>query len=164
MMPRVVEWLAQHPFVGIALVLLGLADAVVAFGDLPRDVFPNLTTPTFNVIVQSPAMGPEEIERRVAIPLERAMAGLPGLRRLRSTCQAGVVQTTVEIDPDTDYFRARQLVNERVAQAQSALPPGLEAPVVSGVSGRLNEIAELVIEPTSEGSATTMALRDFAEF
>lgn len=160
----IVEWFAAHPFVGIALVLLGLADGAVAFGDLPRDVFPNLTTPTFNVIVQSPAMGAEEIERRVAIPLERAMAGLPGLRRVRTTCQAGVVQTTVEFEPDSDYYRARQLVGERVTQAQSALPPGLEAPVVSGVSGRLNEVAELVIEPTSEGSASTMELRDFAEY
>lgn len=160
----VVEWLAAHPFVGIALVALGLADGAVAFGDLPRDVFPNLTTPTFNVIVQSPAMGSEEIERRVAIPLERAMAGLPGLRRVRSTCQAGVVQTTVEMDPDADYFRARQLVGERVAQAQTALPPGIDSPVVSGVSGRLNEVAELVVEPTSEGSASPMVLRDFVEF
>lgn len=160
----IVEWLAEHPFVGIALVILGLVDGAVAFGDLPRDVFPDLTTPTFNVIVQSPAMGSEEIERRVAIPIERAMAGLPGLRRVRSTCQAGVVQTTVELDPDFDYFRGRQLVGERVAMAQSALPPGLEAPVVSGVSGRLNEVAELVIEPTSEGSADPMTLRDFVEY
>lgn len=160
----VVEWLAAHPFVGIALVTLGLADGAVAFGDLPRDVFPNLTTPTFNIIVQSPAMGSEEIERRVAIPIERAMAGLPGLRRVRTTCQAGVVQTTVEFDPDADYFRSRQLVGERVAQAQNALPPGLDSPVVSGVSGRLNEVAELVVEPISEGSASPMVLRDFVEF
>ncbi len=159
----VVEWLAAHPFVGIAFVVLGLVDGAVAFGDLPRDVFPNLTTPTFNVIVQSPAMGVEEIERRVAIPIERAMAGLPGLRRVRTVCQAGVVQTTVEFAPDAEYFRARQLVGERVAQAQNALPPGLDSPVVSGVSGRLNEVVELVIEPTSEGSASPMALRDFVE-
>ena len=160
----IVRWLADHPFVGVALVALGLADASFAFGDLPRDVFPNLTAPTFNIIVQSPAMGAEEIERRVAIPIERAMAGLPGLRRVRSTCQAGVVQTTVELQPDFDYYRARQLVGERVAMAESTLPPGLEAPVVSGVSGRLNEVAELVIEPASEGSASPMVLRDFAEF
>ncbi len=160
----VVRWLAEHPFVGIALVALGLADGAVAFGDLPRDVFPNLTTPTFNIIVQSPAMGSEEIERRVAIPLERAMTGLPGLRRVRSNCMAGVVQTTIELDPDYDYFRARQLVGERVAQAQTVLPEGIEAPVVSGVSGRLNEVAELVIEPSSEGSASPMALRDFVDF
>lgn len=159
----IVAWLAHHPFVGIALVALGLADGVVAFGDLPRDVFPNLTTPTFNVIVQSPAMGAEEIERRVAIPLERAMTGLPGLRRVRSNCMAGVVQTTIELDPDADYFRARQLVGERVSQAQGALPEGIEAPVVSGVSGRLNEVAELVIEPSGEGTASPLVLRDFVE-
>ena len=53
----VVEWLAAHPFVAVAVVALGALDATVAFGDLPRDVFPNLTTPTFNVIVQSASMG-----------------------------------------------------------------------------------------------------------
>lgn len=158
-----VRWAAAHPFVGIAIVALGLTDASLSAGDLPRDVFPDLTTPIFNVIVQAPAMGTEEIERRVAIPLERAMAGLPNLRRVRSVCQAGVVQTTVELDPDADYYRARQLVGERVTLARAVLPEGLEPPLVSGVSARLNEVIELIVESEADGDEARLRIRDFAE-
>lgn len=158
-----VRWFAKNPFVGIAIVALGLTDASMRAGELPRDVFPDLTTPVFNVIVQAPAMGTEEIERRVVLPLERAMAGLPGLRRIRSVCQAGVVQTTIELDPDADYFRARQLVGERVTLARSALPEDLEPPIVSGVSARLNEVLELVVETDDDGDDARLRIRDFAE-
>lgn len=158
-----VRWAAAHPFVGVAVVALGLTDAALSAGELPRDVFPDLTTPVFNVIVQAPAMGTEEIERRVAIPLERAMAGLPNLRRVRSICQAGIVQTTVELDPDADYFRARQLVGERVTLARAVLPEGLEPPLVSGVSARLNEVLEIIVASDDEGEAARLRIRDFAE-
>lgn len=158
-----VRWAAAHPFFGVAIVALGLTDAALTARELPRDVFPDLTTPIFNVIVQAPAMGTVEIERRVAIPLERAMAGLPNLRRVRSFCQAGVVQTTVELDPDADYFRARQLVGERVTLARAVLPEGLEPPLVSGVSARLNEVLELIVESDTEGNEARLAIRDFAE-
>src|SRR5688572_16119246 len=75
-----VRWCAKNPFVGIAIVALGLVDVSMRASELPRDVFPDLTTPVFNVIVQAPAMGTEEIERRVVMPIERAMSGLPDLR------------------------------------------------------------------------------------
>lgn len=163
---RLVRASAARPLVAVAILVLGLVDGVRSFGSLPRDVFPDLATPVFTVIVQAPTMGSEEIERRVAMPLERALTGLPGLRRIRSVCQAGIAQTTVELDPDADYFRARQLVGERVTVARGSFPEGVEAPLISGVSARLNEVMELIVEWRPDHEllpGDLLALRDFAE-
>ena len=108
-------------------------------------------------------MGAEELETGIAIPLEVALAGLPNVRRIRSNSQLGVVQVTIEFEPDADYYRARQLVAERMAQAATQLPPGTDAPLLSSLTGRLNEIFEFTLE-AEPGVADLMTLRDLAEF
>jgi cobalt-zinc-cadmium resistance protein CzcA len=123
-------------------------------------VFPDLSAPVFNLIVQNPAMNADELEMRVAIPFETALSGLPNVRRVRSSSTLGVVQITIEFEPDADYARSRQYVAERLAQVE--LPPGTDAPLLSGVTGRLNEIFELTIE-AKPGVADLMTLRDLAE-
>ncbi len=159
---RLVHAAAARPVLPLALVL-GLAVAgTMALLELRRDVFPDLSVPTFNVIVQNAAMGPEELEAAVAIPIEAALAGLPGTRRVRSVSQLGVTQVSIELEPDVDYTRARQLVSERVAQVTSALPPGTDPPLLSSLAGRLDEVIELTIETTS-GAIDLMTLRDLAE-
>src|SRR4051812_15549174 len=97
----------------LVLALAGAALGWFSLRDLRRDVFPDLSTPVFNIIVQNHAMGAEELETGVAIPMEVALAGLPSVRRIRSTSQLGVSQITVEFEPDADYQRSRQLVAER---------------------------------------------------
>ena len=160
---RLIRRSSARPGLALVLVLAGSVLGATWLRDLPRDVFPDLSTPVFNVIAQNPAMGPEELETGVAIPLEIALAGLPGIRRARSTSQLGVVQVTLEFEPDADYFRSRQLVSERVAQVVPQLPPGTDAPLVSSLSGRLNEIFELTLE-AEPGVADLMTLRDLGEF
>ena len=122
------------------------SDAVNWLRDLRRDVFPDLSSPVFNLIVQNPAMGAEELETGVAIPLEVALAGLPDVRRVRSNSQLGVTQVTIEFESDADYYRSRQFVAERVTQVASQLPPGTDAPLISSLPGRLNEIFEFTLE------------------
>ena len=148
----------------VVAVVLGAAGlGAVWLRDLPRDVFPDLSAPVFNVIVQNPAMAVEELETGVAIPMEVALAGLPNVRRIRSTSQVGVTQVTIEFEPDADYYRSRQLVAERVTQAAGQMPPGTDAPLVSSLTGRLNEVFEITLE-AEPGAADLMALRDLAEF
>ncbi len=160
---RIIVGSARRPGLAALLALAGAALGAVWLRELPRDVFPDLATPVFNVITQNPAMGPEELETGIAIPFEVALAGLPAVRRIRSTSQLGVTQVTVEFEPDADYFRSRQLVAERVAQVVPQLPSGTDAPLISNVTGRLNEMFELTLE-AEPGVADLMALRDLAEF
>jgi heavy metal efflux system protein len=152
-----------RPVFTILLVLVAAGFGAVGLQQLRRDVFPDLSAPVFNVIVQNAAMGAEELEVAVAIPLETALAGLPDVRRLRSSSQQGVTQVTVEFEPESDYYRARQLVAERVSQVATQLPPGTDAPLLSSLTGRLNEILEFTLEAES-GVVDLMALRDLAEF
>jgi cobalt-zinc-cadmium resistance protein CzcA len=160
---RILELSFQRPALVALLVLWAAALGLASLRDLRRDVFPDLSAPVFNVIVQNAAMGAEELELAIAIPLESALVGLPDVRRIRSASQLGVSQVTIEFDPDADYYRARQLVAERLAQAAPQLPPGSEAPLLSSLTGRLNEIFEFTLEATP-GSADLMALRDLGEF
>src|SRR3990172_7222225 len=151
------------PGLALTLVLAATALGAVWLRDLRRDVLPDLSAPVFNIIVQNPAMGPEELETSVAIPMEAALAGLPDVRRIRSSSQPGVTQVTIEFEPEADYFRSRQFVAERVTQIGSQLPPGTDAPLISSLTGRLNEVLEFTLE-AEPGAADLMTLRDLAEF
>src|SRR5262245_40490280 len=114
---------------------------IVTCRALPRDVFPDLSQPVFNVILQNAAMGPEELETRVTIPLETALSGLPNVRRVRSQSTLGVAQVTIEFETDADYARSRQFVAERLSQLE--LPPGTGEPLPSSLTGRLNGSYEI---------------------
>jgi cobalt-zinc-cadmium resistance protein CzcA len=160
---RIIRASSSKPLVALVLVLATALLGVGAFQDLRRDVFPDLSAPIFNVIAQNPSMGAEELESSIAIPMETVLAGLPGTRRVRSVSQLGVAQVTVEFEPDADYFRSRQFVAERVQQLAPSLPPGTEPPLLSSLTGRLNEVIELTIE-AKPGAADLMTLRDLAEF
>ncbi len=153
----------RRPVFTVLLVLMAAGFGAVSLQQLRRDVFPDLSAPVFNVIVQNPAMGTEELEAAVAIPMETALAGLPDVRRIRSSSQLGVSQVTVEFEPEADYYRARQLVAERIGQVATQLPPGTDAPLLSSLTGRLNEILEFTLE-AEPGAADLMSLRDLAEF
>jgi cobalt-zinc-cadmium resistance protein CzcA len=153
----------RRPVFTILLVLVAAWFGAISLQQLRRDVFPDLSAPVFNVITQNPAMGAEELETAIAIPLEVALAGLPDVRRVRSNSQLGVSQVTIEFDPSADYYRARQFVAERVAQVTGQLPVGTDPPLISSLTGRLNEIFEFTLE-ADPGAADLMALRDLAEF
>ena len=89
--------------------------------------------------------------------------GLPDVRRVRSNSQLGVAQVTIEFEPSADYYRSRQFVAERVAQVSGQLPAGTDPPLISSLTGRLNEIFEFTLE-ADPGAADLMTLRDLAEF
>ena len=162
MIARIMTAAFARPAFTVLVVLMAAGFGAVSLQQLRRDVFPDLSAPVFNVIVQNPAMGTEELEAAVAIPLEASLAGLPDVRRIRSSSQPGVAQVTVEFEPDADYYQARQLVAERLGQSAPALPPGTQAPLLSSLTGRLNEILEFTLE--SDGAVDLMSLRDLAEF
>ena len=163
MIERLIRTFFAKPVLAVALVASGVAIGLYWLVDLPRDVFPDLSAPVFNVIAQNPAMSAEELETGIAVPMEVGLAGLPQVRRIRSSSQLGVCQITIEFEPDADYYRARQLVAERVAQVRPQLPPGTDTPLLSSLTGRLNEIMEFTLEAES-GTVDLMSLRDLAEF
>jgi len=146
MISRLIRASFQAPLLTVLLAAAGTTIGAFWMLDLRRDVFPDLSAPVFNVITQNPAMGAEELETAIAIPLEVALAGLPDVRRVRSNSQLGVAQVTIEFDPNADYYRSRQFVAERVSQVSGQLPAGTDPPLISSLTGRLNEIFEFTLE------------------
>src|SRR6476469_11002331 len=135
MIERLIRGSFQAPLLNALLVAAGTVIGAFWIQDLRRDVFPDLSAPVFNVIAQNAAMGAEELETAIAIPLEVELAGLPNVRRIRSNSQLGVAQVTVEFEPNADYYRSRQFVAERVAHAAGELPEGTEPPLISSLTG-----------------------------
>jgi cobalt-zinc-cadmium resistance protein CzcA len=163
MISRLIRESFHAPLLTALLVAASTVIGAFWLQELPRDVFPDLSAPIFNVITQNAAMGAEELETAIAIPLEVTLAGLPDVRRVRSNSQPGVAQVTIEFDSNADYYRSRQFVAERVGQVGGQLPVGTDPPLISSLTGRLNEIFELTLE-AEPGAADLMSLRDLAEF
>ena len=93
-----------------------------AYLDTPIEAYPDVTNTQVTVITQLPGNAPEEIERRVTVPIERELNGTPGMVKLRSESLFGLSLVTLTFSDDTNSFVARTLVSQRVAIVE--LPPG----------------------------------------
>lgn len=124
-----------------ALASLGLG--VFAFR-LSFDALPDVTPNQVQILTRAPGLTPEEVERLVTRPIETALGGMPGLATQRSTSQAGLSEVVAIFDDRADPYRARQLVQERLATV--AVPEGVEAPEMGPHSGGLGEIFQFTLE------------------
>lgn len=125
MLTRLVQFaLAQRLFVLLAGALLAGA-GWYAFTNLPIDAFPDVSSTQVKIIMKAPGMTPEEIESRIAVPIEVEMLGIPNQRMLRSVSKYGLVDVTVDFQDGTDIFWARQQVGERLTNISADLPQGI---------------------------------------
>ena len=108
------------------LVVLGLR----ASADVPLDVFPEFAPPIVEIQTEAPGLSTEEVESLITVPIETAVNGVPDLATLRSKSVLGLSSVTILFERGTDVIRARQLVQERVAQVQARLPAAARPPVM----------------------------------
>ena len=116
--------LSQRLFIMLAAALLA-GGGWYAFRNLPIDAFPDVSSTQVKIIMKAPGMTPEEIESRIAIPVEVEMLGIPQQRILRSVSKYGLVDVTVDFNDGTDIYWARQQVSERLANITADLPGGV---------------------------------------
>jgi CzcA family heavy metal efflux pump len=152
----------------VAALLLLITGALVTLG-LPVDVFPDLTAPTVTVITEAHGMAAEEVETLVTFPIETAVNGATGVRRVRSSSAAGIAIVWVEFDWGTDIFIARQIVNEKLQIAAASLPAGIDRPILAPISSIMGEIMLIgvSIDSTAESngiSINAMDLRSIADW
>jgi CzcA family heavy metal efflux pump len=160
MMKRIVQWSIDHHWIVIGLSVLLLAAGAWTARQMPIDVFPDLTAPTVTILTEGHGMAPEEMESLVTFPIESAINGASGVRRVRSATAVGIAVVWVEFDWGTDIFMARQLVSEKLALVSGTLPPQIERPVLAPVSSIMGEILFFAI---SSDSGDPLTLRTIAD-
>ncbi len=148
MLERIIRAAIAHRWLVLVLMLgIGLLGAW-NYGRLPIDAVPDITNVQVQINTEAPGYSPLEAEQRVTIPVEAALAGLARLQYTRSISRYGLSQVTVVFEDGTDIYFARQLVVERLQQAVSQLPPGLE-PSLGPVATGLGEIFMYTVEAES---------------
>ncbi|MEZ4261057.1 MAG: CusA/CzcA family heavy metal efflux RND transporter [Polyangiaceae bacterium] len=125
----------------VLFVILGLRSAL----ELPIDAVPDLTNVQVQVITPAPALSPVEVEQYVTVPVERAMAGLPRATEVRSVSKYGLSVVTVVFRDDTSVYLARQLVAERMREAQEAVPAGYGMPEMGPITTGLGEVFQFTV-------------------
>ncbi len=128
----------------------------------PVDVFPDLNKPTVTVITEAGGMASEEVEQLITFPLETALNGLPGVEVIRSVSSAGLSFIYVTFNWDTEIYRARQMVSERLSSLEESIPAGV-APVMGPVSSIMGEIMQIAI-PIDPSKTTPMQVREYADW
>src|SRR5688572_17714760 len=146
MIDGLIRWSLQHRTVVVALAAGFLAWGGWTASRIALDVLPDLTAPTVTILAEAPAMDPLEIESLVTFPIESALNGAAGVRRVRSATAVGVAVVWVEFDWGQDINRARQTVTEKLTLVSGALPPDVKPPFLAPVSSIMGEVLFVDLE------------------
>ncbi|MGZ5459953.1 MAG: efflux RND transporter permease subunit [Thermoanaerobaculia bacterium] len=160
-MDIIIQWSLRNRLIVIVTAALLLVWGTYEAVKMPVDVFPDLTAPTVTVVAEAHGMAPQEVETQITFPVETALNGASGVRRVRSSTGVGIAVIWVEFEWGTDIYQARQVVAEKLQLAQSTLPPDVPPPVLAPVSSIMGEI--MFIALTSD-QHTPMELKTAADW
>ena len=159
-MDKLIQWaLGNRALVLVAALLLTVFGIHTATR-MPVDVFPDLTAPTVTVITEAHGMSPTEVETQITFPIETAVNGAEGVRRVRSATAVGISVVWVEFEWGTDIRNARQIVSEKISGVVADLPPEGERPTLAPQSSIMGEILFLSLSSEHHSPAE---LRNYAQ-
>lgn len=158
MLNKIIHWSLANRLSVLILSAIIVVAGCYTLVNTEVDIFPDLNAPTVTIMTEAPGMAPEEVETIVTFPIETAVNGATGVRRVRSSSTTGFSVVNVEFDWSTDIYIARQTVAERLALVE--LPAGVNEPVMGPQSSILGE---MLIIGLSADSTSMLDLRTIAD-
>jgi cobalt-zinc-cadmium resistance protein CzcA len=164
MLNSIIQSSLNNRFFVIMATVLVAGMGVYSALHLPIDAVPDLTNVQVQVITESPALSPVEVDSLLSFPVSGAMSGLPDVEQIRSISKFGVSVVTVVFKEGTDIYRARQLVGERLPRAAEAIPAGYGTPMLGPIATALGEVFQFQVKATKESGLTPMDLRTLLDW
>lgn len=159
MLNKIIHFSLQNRLLIVIVSALLMVFGVITATKMEVDVFPDLTAPTVVVLTEAHGMAPEEVEKLVTFPIETSVNGATNVRRVRSSSSAGISIVWIEFEWDTDIFKARQIINEKISSVSAKLPQGVGIPTMGPQSSIMGEImlVSLTADTTSQMDLRTIA-------
>lgn len=131
MFSTILRWVINRRWLVVLATIIISLWTLYIIPKMPLDVFPPFAPPQVEIQTEAPGLAPEEIESLVTLPIESAINGTPGVTAVRSSSAVGLSAVKVIFDWGTEIYQARQLITERLQQAQNKLPAGVKTPQIS---------------------------------
>ncbi|EXE77784.1 cobalt-zinc-cadmium resistance protein CzcA [Acinetobacter sp. 1130196] len=169
MFDRIIQFSIKNAIWVMMFVIAWIGVGIYSYQKLSIDAVPDITNVQVQINSQANGFTAPEVEQRITYPIENAMSGIPNLEQTRSISRYGLSQVTIIFKDGTDIYWARQLINQRLQEAKSALPDSID-PQMSPISTGLGEIYQWVVkaEPNAkkaDGSAySAMDLREIQDW
>ncbi|MGV3762132.1 efflux RND transporter permease subunit, partial [Parapedobacter sp.] len=134
--------------------------------EISIDAQPDITNNQVQIITLSPSLAGQEVEQLVTFPIEQSIVNIPDVAEIRSISRFGLSVVTVVFHDDVDIYFARQLVNEKLKEAEEQIPKGAGTPELGPVSTGLGEVYQYILHPKegSEGKYSAMDLRTMQDW
>lgn len=159
MLDKIIRFSIKNKLAIGIMTLLLIVWGVWSASRLPIDAVPDITNNQVQIITVCPTLAGQEVEQLVTFPIERSIANIPGLEETRSISRFGLSVITVVFKDDIDIYFARQLVNEKLKQAEASIPKGIGTPELAPVSTGLGEVYQYIIHP-KKGSESKYNAKD----
>ncbi len=159
MLNWIINWSLRRRLLVLGVMLGFVVGGVIAVSHLNIDAFPDTTPIQVQINTVAPALGPEEVERQITIPVEQSISGLPGLANVRSISKFGLSQVVVTFEDDIDIYFARRLIGERLATVE--LPGGIALPEMGPVATGLGEVFHYIIWSNTRDLTELRTIQDW---
>jgi CzcA family heavy metal efflux pump len=158
MLGNIVQWVINRRWLVVLATVIVSLWTVYVIPQMPLDVLPAFAPPQVEIQAEAPGLAPEEVESLVTLPIESAINGTPGVTAVRSSSAAGISVVRAIFASSTDTYQARQLITERLQQAVSKLPPGVETPQLSPTTSPVGLVVQYAFTVADGVKATPNSL------
>lgn len=166
MLDKIIRFSVEHKLVIILFVLTVIVFGLFAVSRLSVGAVPDITNNQVQVITTSTNLSTQDVEQYITMPVELAMANLPGVQEIRSVSKFGLSVVTIVFDESLGTYLPRQLIAEKIGEASESIPEGFGKPSMGPVTTGLGEIYQYIldVEPEYKDRYTITELRTIQDW